>query len=122
VWRIRDVNPGSLIRTVSIPDPGTSSKNLSILTPKKAKKWFPSLKIMIWVVHPGSRIRMLTFSHPGSRIEGSKRHPIPDPQHCGIRCLFDPGSGIMDGNIRIEDKNPGSATLLAIFVKFILFF
>jgi hypothetical protein len=34
---------------------------------------------MIRVVHPGSRIRMLTFSHPGSRIQGSKRHPIPDP-------------------------------------------
>jgi hypothetical protein len=30
---------------------------------------------MIHVVHPGSRIRMLTFSHPGSRI------PDPDPQH-----------------------------------------
>ena len=26
-----------------------------------------------------SRIRMLAFSHPGSRIQGSKRHPIPDP-------------------------------------------
>jgi hypothetical protein len=39
---------------------------------------------MIRVVHPGSRIRMLSFSHPGSRIQGSKRHPIPDPdpQHC----------------------------------------
>jgi hypothetical protein len=34
---------------------------------------------MIRVVHPGSRIRMLTFSHPGSRIQGSKRHPIPNP-------------------------------------------
>jgi hypothetical protein len=34
---------------------------------------------MIRVVYPGSRIRMLTFSHPGSRIQGSKRHPIPDP-------------------------------------------
>jgi hypothetical protein len=39
VLRIRDVYPGSRIRTVSIPDPGSSSKNLSILTPKKAKKW-----------------------------------------------------------------------------------
>ncbi len=40
---------------------------------------------MIRVVHPGSRIRMLTFSHPGSRIQGSKstqsRIPDPDPQH-----------------------------------------
>jgi len=34
---------------------------------------------MTLVVHPGSRIRVLTFSHPGSWIQGSKRHPIPDP-------------------------------------------
>jgi hypothetical protein len=31
---------GSRIRTVSIPDPGSASKNLNILTPKKPKKWF----------------------------------------------------------------------------------
>ncbi len=37
-------HPRSWIRTVSIPDPGSSSKNLSILTPKKAKKWFLSSK------------------------------------------------------------------------------
>jgi hypothetical protein len=30
----------SRIRTVSIPDPGSSSKNLSILTPKKQKNGF----------------------------------------------------------------------------------
>ncbi len=44
---------------------------------------------MIRVVHPGSRIRMLTFSHPGSRIQGSKSHPItdPDPQHCLLPVL-----------------------------------
>jgi hypothetical protein len=91
VLRIRDVYPGFRIRLFSIPDPGSelspsripdpgsSSKNLSILTPKKAKIWFQALKNMIWVVHPGSRFRMLTFFHPGSRIQGSKRHPIPDP-------------------------------------------
>ena len=90
--RIPDPNclhPGSRILTVSIADPGSSSKNLSILTPKKAKKWFLSSKK--WFLSskkydPGcsSRIRMLTFSHPGSRIQGSKKHPIPDPdpQHC----------------------------------------
>jgi hypothetical protein len=38
------LHPGSRIRTVSIPEPGSSSKNLSILTPKKAKKWFLSSK------------------------------------------------------------------------------
>jgi hypothetical protein len=32
-------------------------------------------------VYPGSRI--LIFTHPGSRVQGSKRHriPAPDPQH-----------------------------------------
>jgi hypothetical protein len=42
--RIPDPNffhPGSRIRTV-IPDPGSASKNLSILTPKKPKKCFLS--------------------------------------------------------------------------------
>ncbi len=67
----------SRIRTVSIPEPGSASKNLSILTPKK---WFLSSR----KYNPGclSRIRMLTF-YP-SRIQGSKRHRIPDldPQHC----------------------------------------
>ncbi len=44
VWRIRDVYPRYRIRLFSIPDPGSSSKNLSILTPKTAKKWFISSK------------------------------------------------------------------------------
>jgi hypothetical protein len=36
---------------------------------------------MIRDVHPGpgSRIRILIFTRPGSRIQGSKRHRIPDP-------------------------------------------
>ncbi len=68
-------HPGSW--TVSIPDPGSSSKNLSILTPKKAKKWFLSSKK--YDTGCSSRIRMLTFSHPGSRIQGSKKYSIPDP-------------------------------------------
>jgi hypothetical protein len=66
----------SRIRTVSIPDPGSSSKNLS--KPQKyQKKWFLSSK----KYDPGcsSRIRMLTFSHPGSRIPdpGVKNAPNP---------------------------------------------
>jgi hypothetical protein len=43
---------------------------------------------MIRVVHPGSRILMLTFSHPGSRIQGSKRHPIPDPGSGSATLVF----------------------------------
>jgi hypothetical protein len=44
-------DPGSDFFPSRIPDPG-SSKNLSILTPKKQKKWFLSSKNMIRVVHP----------------------------------------------------------------------
>ncbi len=49
----------------AIPNHGSASKNLSIL---------------IRVVQPGSgsRILILIFTHPGSQIQGSKRHRIPD--------------------------------------------
>jgi hypothetical protein len=42
---------------------------------------------MIRVVHPGSRILMLTFSHPGSRGQKGTQSliPDPDPQHCEIQ-------------------------------------
>jgi hypothetical protein len=44
---------------------------------------------MIRVVHPGSRILMLTFSHPGSRGQKGtqSRIPDPDPQHCPVRTV-----------------------------------
>ncbi len=50
VLRIRDVYPGSRIRICmfSIPDPGSASKNFSILTPKSC---FLALGNMIRVVH-----------------------------------------------------------------------
>jgi hypothetical protein len=74
----------SRIRTVSIPDPESRIliKEFKYFNPRKAKKWFLSSKK--YDPSCSSRIRMLTFSHPGSRIQGSKRHPIPDPdpQHC----------------------------------------
>jgi hypothetical protein len=37
---------------------------------------------MIRYVHSESRIRILIFTHPESRIQGSKRHQIPYTQHC----------------------------------------
>ncbi len=83
VLRIRDVYPGSDFFPSRIPDPnclhpGSSSKNLSILTQNKPKKWFLSSK----KYDPGcsSRIRMLTF-YPSQ---------IPDP---GVKKAPDPGSG-----------------------------
>jgi hypothetical protein len=66
-------------------DPGSASKNLSILTKKNG---FSALRNMIRVLHPGSgsRIWILTFYlsripilDSRSRIQGSKRHQSPDP-------------------------------------------
>ena len=64
---------------------------------------------MIRVVHPGSRIRMLTFSHPGSRIPGSKRHPIPDPGSGSATLLGGygtvPGLSCRESDTLEEDQN-----------------
>jgi hypothetical protein len=47
------------------------------------KHFCEALGNMIRVVHTGSGspIQILIFTHPGSRIQRSKRHRIPDPQH-----------------------------------------
>ncbi len=76
-----------------IPDPGsdfspsririhTNEFKYFILTQKIA---FKALGKFIRVVHR-YRILIRIFTHPGSRIQGSKRHriPDPDPQHCYI--------------------------------------
>jgi hypothetical protein len=67
----------SRIRIVSIPDPGSASKNLSILTQNNG---FYAVGNMILVVHPGSRI-----PDPDPDFL-----PIPDP---GVKKAPDPGSG-----------------------------
>jgi hypothetical protein len=58
-------------------DPGFASKNLSILTKKNCFSQFGNMNR---VVHLGSGS---WFFYP-SRIQGSKKHRIPDPepQHC----------------------------------------
>ncbi len=74
---IRIFNPGSKVK--KFPDPGFASatKDFSIFYQKKllisSRKYAPGFS---------SRIRILTF-YP-SRIQGSKRQriPDPDPQHC----------------------------------------
>ncbi len=67
----------------SIPDhnflhPGSASNNLSIFTPKK-------LVFKLSEIWSG-----LFIPHPGSRIQGSKRYriPDPDPQHCFFPCFM----------------------------------
>ncbi len=90
MWRIRDVYLGSRIQLFPIPDPNCLHPGSRILikefkyfNPKKGKKkWFLSSK----KYDPccSSRIRMLTFSHPGSRglKDTQSRIPDPDPQYC----------------------------------------
>jgi hypothetical protein len=84
VLRIRDVYPGSRIRLFSIPDPNCLHPGSRILieefkyfNPKKNKKWFLSSK----KYDPGcsSRIPDPDVDFLLSRIQESKRHPIPDP-------------------------------------------
>jgi hypothetical protein len=76
VLRIRNDFPGSRIRLFSVLDPGSTSKNLSILTQKTD---FEALGNMIRVVRPGSRIRILIF-YP-SRIPDPGVKKAPDPEH-----------------------------------------
>ncbi len=108
VLRIRNVYPGSRIRLFSIPDPGSelspsripdpgSSKNLSILTPKKAKKWFLSSK----KYDPGCSSRI---PDPDADFLPSW---IPDP---GVKKVPNPGS-------RIRIRNTGSAFILLAYTK-----
>jgi hypothetical protein len=66
-------HPGSELSPSRIPDPKSSSKNLSILTPKKAKKWFLSSGLFI--------------PDPDADFLPSW---IPDP---GVKKAPDPGSG-----------------------------
>jgi hypothetical protein len=65
----------------SIPDPGSSSKNLSILTPTKAKKWFLSSK----KYDPGCSSQI---PDPEADLLPSR---IPDP---GVKKAPNPGSRI----------------------------
>ncbi len=70
-FRILDPNFPSRIRIFSIPDP---HQKIKYFNPKK-------LLLSSWKYDPGrsSRIRILIFTHPGSRIQGTKRHRFPDP-------------------------------------------
>ena len=69
VWRIRDVYPGSRIRLFSIPDPNCLHPG-SELSPSRILKEFKYF-------NPKKADPDADFLP--SRIQGSKRHPIPDP-------------------------------------------
>ncbi len=88
---VADLGCLSRIRTVSIPDTGSASKNLSILTPKKTKKWFLSSR----KYDPGC----------SSRIPGPDADflPIPDP---GSRGQKGTGSRIRIRNTGLYSRVP----------------
>ncbi len=75
----------SRIRTVSIPDPWSSSKEFRYFNPpkKQKKNGFEAQKNMIRVVHPGSGCWLSPIPDPGSRGQKGtqSRIPDPDPQH-----------------------------------------
>jgi hypothetical protein len=87
VLRIRDVYLESRVRIFSIPDPGSASKNLSILIQKilSSRKYDPGCSSRIpdpgvkKAQDPGSRIRIrntdhhVTSSLPAKHTEFSKR-------------------------------------------------
>ncbi len=90
-------HPGSLIRIFSIPDPGSASKNLSILTQKEgflSSRKYDFFGLLIPDLDPRSRSRNLTFY----------RSRIPNPRSSGQK-----GTG---SQIR-------SATLPACWLKFV---
>jgi hypothetical protein len=66
------IHPGYQIRNLSIPDPGSASKNLSILTQQIVSK-LSKIWCGLFIPYPGSRFL-----------------PIPDP---GVKNAPDPGSG-----------------------------
>jgi hypothetical protein len=87
VLRIRDVYPGSRIRLFSNPDPGSRIliKEFKYFNPKLAKKWFLSSKkyypgCSSRIPDPGTGCWLSPIPDNGSRIQGSKKHPIPDPR------------------------------------------
>jgi hypothetical protein len=92
VLRIQDIYNGSRIRFFPSPilDPGLTSSRIRIRIKMKIiltqKLFLGFRKKMIWHVHPGSRIRILF----PSRIQGSKKYRIPDPQHWCQSTLFYP--------------------------------
>jgi hypothetical protein len=69
---------------------------VKVFTPK-----FFNMLSNIWVWDPGSEIRDLEKTYSGSRIQGSKRHrlPDPDPQHCFLGALKVVGNEKLGGSL-----------------------
>jgi hypothetical protein len=90
VLRIRDVYPGSefffhpdsRIRIFFHPGPRIGIQKL-FLNPRK---YDPDPGCSFWIPDPDPDF--LPIPDPGSQFQRSKRHRIPDPQHCLYRYMF----------------------------------
>ncbi len=78
VLRIRDVYPGSDFFPSRKPDPHKKMLKKKKIISKLSEIWSG-----LFIPDPDSRSGSWFFTHPGSRIQVSKRHriPDPDPQH-----------------------------------------
>ncbi len=77
-------HPGSWIKIFPIPDP-RSQIHIKEFKYFNQKNCFWALGIMIRVVHPGSESRIWILIFYTSRIQGSKRQRIPDPEHWNVQ-------------------------------------
>ena len=86
---------------------GKFSKNYRTFYPNNCQS---SSKYGLGIRDPRSGIRKKPIPDPGSRIQGSKRHliPDPDPQHCNYRKSLD------NVNTSDADPDPGSGACLTL--------
>ncbi len=71
-------NPGSRVITILHPRSASESKNFSIFNPNKtvSKNWSGML-----ILDPRSGSAFCPYPGSGSRLQGSKKHRIPDLQY-----------------------------------------
>ncbi len=87
VLRIRDVYSGTRIRIFSIPDPNffpsripDPHQRIKYVKPKKLSK-LSKIQSGLLIQDRDAGSRSWFFTHPRSRIQGSKRQRISDPQN-----------------------------------------
>jgi hypothetical protein len=73
-----------------IPDPGSGSEHFSsrinyIKRGMKSKNYLFSC--FLWFQEEVFKVKKITHPGSGSRIQGVKKHRIPDPQHC-VQVLY----------------------------------
>ncbi len=78
VLQIRDVYPGSRIRFFHLGSRIQGQKDSGSRILIRIKELYNPKKLFLSFRIPDPNV----FTHPESRIQGSKRHRIPDPEHC----------------------------------------